>query len=55
MTGFGTAAGAKDIRDKEPFSRPGGIQKERVIVPWAGASALGDWGFSGSDAPAFLS
>jgi hypothetical protein len=26
----------KTLRDKEPFSRHGGIQKERVIVPWAG-------------------
>ena len=32
----GTAAGAKDIADKEPFYRRGGIQKERVIVLCAG-------------------
>ena len=40
----------KTLRDKEPFSRHGGIQKERVIVPWAGRR---HWviGFSGSDAP----
>ena len=38
------------LRDKEPFSRHGGIQKERVIVPWAGRR---HWvmGVSGSDAP----
>ena len=30
----------KTLRDKEPFSRHGGIQKERVIVPWAEASAM---------------
>src|SRR5215470_356275 len=49
--GFGTAAGATDILDKEPFSRRGGIQKERVIVPWAGRRRLGDK-VSGFDAPA---
>ena len=40
----------KTLRDKEPFSRHGGIQKERVIVPWAGRR---HWvmGVSGSDAP----
>jgi hypothetical protein len=48
---MGTAAGAKDILDKEPFSRHSGIQKERVIVPWGRASGLGD-GVAGSDAPA---
>ena len=38
------------LRDKEPFYRHGGIQKERVIVPWAGRRR---WvmGVSGSDAP----
>ena len=46
-----TAAGATDILDKEPFSRRGGIQKERVIVPWAGRRRLGDR-VSGFDAPA---
>jgi hypothetical protein len=30
--------------DKEPFSRHGGLQKERVIVSEAGPSALGDNG-----------
>jgi hypothetical protein len=48
--GCGTAAGATDIRSKEPFYRRRGIQKERVIVPWAGRR---HWvmGVSGSDAP----
>jgi hypothetical protein len=27
------------LRDKEPFSRHGGIQKERVIVPLPGVGA----------------
>jgi hypothetical protein len=43
--GIGTAAGATDILDKEPFYRRSGIQKERVIVPWAGALELAEWGF----------
>jgi hypothetical protein len=30
--GIGTAAGATDILDKEPFYRHGEIQKERVTV-----------------------
>ncbi len=34
--GCGAAADATDILDKEPFSRHGGIQKERVIVPGPG-------------------
>jgi hypothetical protein len=48
--GYGTAAGATDIRDKEPFSRHCGIQKRTGDCPWAGRR---HWvtGVSGSDAP----
>jgi hypothetical protein len=40
----------KTLRDKEPFSRHGGIQKERVIVP---GPERRSWvmGVSCSDAP----
>ena len=34
--GIGTAAGATDIAGQRAVLRRGGIQKERVIVPWAG-------------------
>ena len=43
--GIGAAAGAKDIADKEPFYRRGGIRKGTGDCPWAGASELGDGGF----------
>jgi hypothetical protein len=39
------------LRDKKPFYRRGGIQKERVIVPWAGRRDQ-MIGVSGSDATA---
>jgi hypothetical protein len=39
------------LRDKEPFSRHGGLQKERVIVPRAGRRHR-VIEVSGSDAPA---
>ena len=45
MTGFGTAAGAKDIRTKSRSPGVAGIQNERVIVPWAGRRHLVNWGF----------
>ena len=32
--GFRPLPVLKTLRDKEPFSSHGGIQKERVIVPW---------------------
>ena len=34
--GLGPLPVLQTLRDKEPFSWHGGIQKERVIVPWAG-------------------
>jgi hypothetical protein len=48
--GCGTAAGAKDIAGQRAVLPADGIQKERVIVPWAGRR---HWmmGVSGSDAP----
>ena len=47
----GTAAGATDIAGQRAVLLAGVIQKERVIVPWAGRR---DWAtrVSGSDAPA---
>ena len=32
--GLGPLPVLQTLRDKEPFSRHGGIEKERVIVPW---------------------
>jgi len=54
MTGFGTAAGAKDIRTKSRSPGMAGFKKERVIVPSTGRR---HWVIevSGSDAPAFRS
>ena len=53
-TGIGTAAGATNIAGQRAVLPDGGIQKERVIVPWTGRR---DWAMevSGSDAPAFRS
>ena len=34
--GFGTVAGAKDIAGQRAVLPCGGIQNERVIVPWPG-------------------
>jgi hypothetical protein len=45
MAWVGTAAGAKDIAGQRAVLLASGIQKERVIVPWAGALELGEWGF----------
>jgi hypothetical protein len=48
--GYGTAAGATDIAGQRAVLPASRIQKERVIVPWAGRrhSVMG---VSGSDAP----
>ena len=43
--GIGTAAGAKDIWTKSHSPGMAEFEKEWVIVPWAGASALGEEGF----------
>ena len=43
--GLGPLLVLQTLRGKEPFYRRRGIQKERVIVPWGRASALGDGGF----------
>jgi hypothetical protein len=48
--GLGPLPVLKTLRDKEPFYRHGGIQKERDDCPLGRASGLGD-GVSGSDAP----
>src|SRR5262245_33256570 len=47
--GVGPLPVLQTLRAKEPFSRHGGIQKERVIVPWTGRRC---WvtGVSSSDA-----
>ena len=39
-TGIWTAAGATDIAGQRAVLPDGGIQKERVIVPWAGGRHL---------------
>ena len=51
--GLGPLPVLQTLRGKEPFYRRGGIQKERVIVPWAGRR---NWvmGVSGSDAPVLV-
>ena len=51
MTGFGTAAGAKDIRTKSHSTGVVEFEKEWVIVPWTGRR---HWVIRGSlvDAPA---
>jgi hypothetical protein len=41
----------KTLRDKEPFSRHGGIQKERMVVPWAGRRTDGGFRFRRSGFP----
>jgi hypothetical protein len=51
--GFGTAVGATDIAEQRVVLLAGKLEKERVIVPWDGASGLRD-GVFGSDAPAIV-
>ena len=51
--GIGAAAGATDIAGQRAVLPAWRVQKERVIVPWAGRR---HWamGFSGSDAPVLV-